>query len=315
MAAIQPVHISRIDLNLFVVLETIHAEGGITRAAEKLHLSQPAISHALARLRELFDDPLFTRQGQVMVPTPLARSLIDPVRQALRSLEGTLTDTERFDPTTSRKRFTLGLRGAQEATLLPPLVASLAQAAPHVELAAVRVDRRRMESDLASGLLDLAVDVLVPVPDGIRHRRLASDRLVVMARQAHPRVRDPLGLATYLDLDHILVSSRRRGVGIEDVALQRLGHQRRVRLRCQQYFAACRVVAETDLVLTMPERQARVTNASFGHRVLPLPLEGPSLDSYLYWHAGTDTDAAGLWLRECIVAAVERTTRPSTGTE
>lgn len=313
MAAIQPVHISRIDLNLFVVLETIYTEGGITRAADKLHLSQPAISHALARLREMFGDPLFVRQGQTMVPTPLARNLIEPVRQSLRALEATLSDTDRFDPATSRKRFTLGLRGAQEATLLPSLVAILAEVAPNVELAAVRVDRRRLESDLSSGLLDVAVDVLVPVPDAIRHRRLASDRLVVMARRDHPHVRAPLDLDAYLALDHILVSSRRRGVGIEDVALQRLGHQRRVRLRCQQYFAACRVVAESDLVLTMPERQARVTNASFGHQVLPLPLDGPSLDSYLYWHAGADADLANAWIRERIVAASERIAAAGTG--
>lgn len=303
MARIHPVHISRIDLNLFVVFETIYTEGGITRAAEKLHLSQPAISHALGRLRETFGDPLFVRQGQVMVPTPLARSLIDSVRQSLRALEATLGETERFDPATSRKRFVLGTRGSQETTLLPALVARLGAEAPNVELASVRMERRRLEADLSGGTVDIALDVLVPVSEAIRHCRLASDRLVVMARQDHPRIGDALDLGTYLDLDHILVSSRRRGVGIEDVALQRLGHQRRVRLRCQQYFAACRVVAQTDLVLTMPERQARVTNPAFGHRILPLPLDGPILDSYLYWHGTADADPANAWLRNRILDA------------
>lgn len=299
----RPVHISRIDLNLFVVLETIHAEGGITRAAEKLHLSQPAISHALARLRELFDDPLFVRQGQAMVPTPLARSLVDPVRRSLRALEATLVENERFDPATSRRRFVVGLRAVMEPALLPPLVRAIADAAPHVEIAAVRVDRRRVESDLAAGVIDVAVDVLLPVSESLRHARLASDRLVVLARQGHPRVRGRLDLEGYLALDHILVSSRRRGMAIEDAALARLGHQRRVRLRCQQYFAACLVVGSTDLVLTLPERQAALTNRTLGHQLLPLPLEGPSLDSYLYWHAATDADTGNAWLRDRITAA------------
>jgi DNA-binding transcriptional LysR family regulator len=298
------VHLSRIDLNLLVVLETIHAEGGITRAAEKLHLTQPAISHALARLRETFDDPLFVRQGNAMVPTPLARRLIGPVGDALRTLDATFGGLERFDPATSSKRFAIGLRAVMESTVLPSLVQAALAQAPGVELSAVRVDRRRVESDLASGVLDVAIDVLLPVSESVRHARLSSDRMVVVARRGHPRIGDAIDLDTYLALDHVLVSARRRGVGIEDVALSRLGHQRRVRLRCQQYFAACRVVQCTDLVLTMPEQQARITNREFDNQILPLPLDGPSLDAFLYWHANADADPANRWLREQVLAAV-----------
>ncbi len=183
------VHLSRIDLNLLVVLETIHAEGGITRAAEKLHLTQPAISHALARLRETFDDPLFVRQGNAMVPTPLARRLIGPVGDALRTLDATFGGLERFDPATSSKRFAIGLRAVMESTVLPSLVQAALAQAPGVELSAVRVDRRRVESDLASGVLDVAIDVLLPVSESVRHARLSSDRMVVVARRGHPQDR------------------------------------------------------------------------------------------------------------------------------
>ena len=186
------VHLSRIDLNLLVVLETIHAEGGITRAAEKLHLTQPAISHALARLRETFDDPLFVRQGNAMVPTPLARRLIGPVGDALRTLDATFGGLERFDPATSSKRFAIGLRAVMESTVLPSLVQAALAQAPGVELSAVRVDRRRVESDLASGVLDVAIDVLLPVSESVRHARLSSDRMVVVARRGHPRIGDAM---------------------------------------------------------------------------------------------------------------------------
>ncbi|MGQ0587076.1 MAG: LysR family transcriptional regulator, partial [Gammaproteobacteria bacterium] len=152
-------HISRIDLNLLVVLDAIYTEGGITRAAEKLHLTQPAISHSLGRLRELFRDELFAREGRAMVPTPLARSLIDPVRRALRSLEVTLNELESFDAATTQKRFTVAVRDVFESTLLPPLLKRISRAAPSVDVAAVQIGRREFEPELAAGTLDAALDV------------------------------------------------------------------------------------------------------------------------------------------------------------
>src|ERR1043165_1289324 len=134
--------LSRIDLNLLVVLDAIYTEGGITRAADKLHLTQPAISHALGRLRRLLNNELFEREGRAMVPTPFTRNLIEPVRGALRSLEITLNEIETFDPASSQKRFALGVRDVLEATLLPPLMAHVNQDAPAVEIAAIQNDRR-----------------------------------------------------------------------------------------------------------------------------------------------------------------------------
>lgn len=291
-------HISRIDLNLLVVLDAIYTEGGITRAADKLRLTQPAISHSLGRLRELFGDTLFAREGRAMVPTPLARNLIEPVRRALRGLEVTLNELERFDPATTQKRFTVAVRDVFEATLLPPLLAHVGRAAPSIDVAAVQIERRALESELAAGTLDAALDVLLPLSSQIRHQRISLDRLVVVARKGHPAVRRGLTLATYLKQHHVLVSSRRSGPGLEDIELSRQGLSRRVRLRCQHYFAACRVVSETDLVLTMPGHYARVANRQFGNRILPLPFEMPPLDAYLYWHANVDREPANRWLRE-----------------
>lgn len=296
-------HIRRIDLNLLVVLDAIYTEGGITRAAGKLHLTQPAISHSLGRLRDLFKDELFVREGRAMVPTPLARNLIEPVRRALRGLETTLNELERFDPATTHKRFTVAVRDVFEATVLPPLLREVTRSAPQVDLHAVQVERRELESELAAGTLDAALDVLLPLSEQVRRRKITLDRMVVVARRKHPAVRRGLKLATYLKQDHVLVSSRRAGPALEDVELSRQGLSRRVRLRCQHYFAACRVVSQSDLVLTMPGHYARIANQTFGNQILPLPVDMPPLDAYLYWHANVDNEPANRWLREQLADA------------
>ncbi|GJJ00602.1 transcriptional regulator [Duganella rhizosphaerae] len=298
-------HISKVDLNLFIVFEAIYAEGSITRASLKMNLTQPAISHALNRLRQLFDDPLFERQGHVMVPTPLARSIIDPVRQSLRGFEVTLNGAERFDAATSERTFSLALRDVLEASVLPPLMARVAHDAPTVGLNTLQVGRRELESELAAGSLDVAIDILLPLSNDIRRTLLATDQTVVLVRRDHPLVSGALDLDSYLKLEHIQTSSRRRGPGLEDFELSRMGLQRRVRLRCQHYFAACRAVSQTDLALTMPERLARVVNQQFGNQILPFPLTMPSLDIYLYWHANIDTDPASVWLREQVKQAMQ----------
>ncbi|SFF56603.1 DNA-binding transcriptional regulator, LysR family [Fontimonas thermophila] len=299
-------HLHRIDLNLLVVLDAIFSEGGITKAGEKLHLTQPAISHALARMRELFGDPLFVREGRRMVPTPLARSLMQPVRRALHGLEVALNEAQRFDPATTQRHFTIGVRDVLEATVLPPLLARIATAAPSVDISAIRVDRRTLESELAAGRLDAALDVLLPVSDDIRHQRISADRLVVVARQGHPATAGQFDLAAYLRAHHVLVSSRRSGPGLEDLELSRQGFKRRIRLRCQHYFAACRVVSQTDLLLTMPERYAAIANRQYANQILPFPVPMPPMDVYLYWHASVDNEPASRWLRAQLIATVEQ---------
>ena len=297
-------HISRVDLNLFIVFEAIYAEGSVTRASLKLNLTQPAISHALGRLRVMFDDPLFVRQGHMMVSTPLSRSIIEPVRQSLRGFEVTLNKLNRFDPASTGKEFTLALRDVLESTVLPPLMVALERNAPHARVAAVQVDRRELEGELQAGTLDCAIDVLLPLAPDIRHTRILADRTLVVARRGHPRLHGGITLEQYLAEEHILASSRRKGPGIEDFELSRLGMQRKIRLRCQHYFAACRVVSQTDLLLTMPERYARVANQQFDNQLLALPLEMPAWDVYLYGHANVEDDPANRGLRERLTAAM-----------
>jgi DNA-binding transcriptional LysR family regulator len=294
-------NVAKLDLNLLVVLEAIYSAGGVTRAAEKLNLSQPAISHALSRLRRSFNDPLFSRHGQALTPTPLTRGLIEPLRRSLRELNALLGEAHRFDPREAQERFTLAMRDPVEILVLPPLLGRIAGAAPGVDLRALQVPRRNIEAWLAAAMLDLAIDVPLPFSDSVHRVRLAADPLVVVARKRHRRLRTGFDLATYLEQQHVMVTSRRKGPGLEDVVLSEQGLQRRIRLRCRNYLAAFRIVSETDLVLTMPKRYAARLNVGFNNRILPLPLAAPTLDLYLYWHASVDKDPANRWLRALVM--------------
>ena len=292
-----------VDLNLLVVLDAIYVEGSVTRAAAALHLSQPAVSHALARLRRLFDDALFERQGRKMVPTPLAHQAMVPVREALQLLETSLIGAERFDAATSTRAFTIGVRDHLESVVLPPVMAHIDAVAPGVRLNFVRGHRRQLEHDLAVGDLDCAIDVLLPLDDAIRRQRIGSDPLVVATRADHPRAADPLDLDAYLAEQHIQVSGRRSGMSIEDFELSRQGLKRIVRVRCQNHFAAWHTMRQTELLLTLAAPYAETLAADASAVVRPCPVPVATIERYLYWHQNRDDDAGSRWIRQQLVDA------------
>jgi DNA-binding transcriptional LysR family regulator len=303
------INLSRIDLNLLVVLEAIIAEGGVSRAAARLNLTQPAVSHALARLRELFDDPLFVREGRNLAPTALTKRLIEPLRQSLQALGALIEKGASFDPARSETAFTVSMRDPMEVLILPPMMQRLGRLAPRIDLRTVQVRRRSLEAGLADGTLDAALDVALPLSERIHRQRVSADRFVVAVRKSHPRVRPGFALATYLAEKHVMVTSRRRGPGAEDIELGQHGKRRHVSLRCRNYLAAFRVVAASDLVLTLTARYARLLTTGSGVRVLPMPLRMPTLDLFLYWHDRVDDDPANRWLRLQLVEALGETVR------
>lgn len=296
-------HISRIDLNLLVVLDAICTEGSITKASEKLNLTQSAISHALTRLRMLFDDPLFVREGRAIVPTPLARSLTEPIHRSLRGIEATLNEAGRFDPASTRRRFTIAVRGMLELMLLPPLLEYVAAKAPGVDIATVRANRRDIEQELETGAIDAAIDAPLPLSPNVRRTPVPVGAMVVVARRRHPEIGDSLNLSTYMKQGHVLVSTRRQGPGLQDLELGRHDLHRRIRLRCQDYFTACSVVSRSDLLLTMPARHAETCNQPFGNGIHPLPFSMGELVAYYYWHNSRTNDPANGWLREQVAEA------------
>ena len=296
--------LSRIDLNLFTVFDAIYREGGITPASRRLHLSQPAVSHALGRLRELLNDPLFERRGHEMIPTPLARSLADSIASSLGNLEQMLQRAGHFEPGTAQRCFTIAARELHELAFLPALAARIGREAAHVDIASVRIDRRDLEEDLQSGEIDLALDVALPLSSDVRRERVSSEPLVVLARADHPVVQGQLDLDAYTTLSHVLVTGRRRGGGYEDSALGRLGLSRHVKLRCQNHAAASQVVSSSDLLATMTRSQAQIVNRQTGNQLLPFPADVPPLESFLYWHSNVDEDPALQWFRTQVLASL-----------
>lgn len=295
---------SRIDLNLFTVFDAIYREGGITPASKQLHLSQPAVSHALARLRELLHDPLFERRGNVMIPTALARDIASTVGASLDKLEVMLQRSGQFDPGVSQSRFTVAVSGSNELSLLPPLVSQLAREAPGIEIATVRIDRSDLEEDLRSGELDLAIDIGLPLSAEIRRERVFSNKMVVLAREAHPAIQGSIDLDTYLAQEHVLVTGRRHGNAHEDVALRRMGFSRQIRVRCQRHAVANEIVARTDLLATMSLIQADLVNVHVKNQVLALPVEIPPIEGFIYWQAKTDKDPEACWFRNVVRTAL-----------
>lgn len=288
--------LDRIDLNLFVVFDTIYAEGNLTRASEILHVTQPAVSNALARLRQTFDDPLFVRAGRRMAPTPVAQNLIGPVRQALRQLQASVDTRAEFRPGDAQRRFHLSISDIAASLLLPGLLAALQREAPRVALNCHQLDRREIAGELAAGTLDLAIDIPQLARASLHHARLQRDRFVCVLRHGHALARRSLTLERYLALDHVTVSSRRAGRSYVDLALGRLGRQVESTLRVQHYQPAFHVVQNSDMALAAPLSLAR------RYRVLvrDLPFDVPVLDSHLYWHRSAENDPGNRWLRGLI---------------
>lgn len=291
----------RIDLNLFTVFETIYREGSLTRAGEQLNLTQPAISHALAKLRDQLEDPLFVRHGHKMVATPLAENLLPQVRAALAQLHQAVLSSRVFDPASSDRVFTLAMRDVLEAVLLPPLLRKLASIAPGIKVECVRNERKEMENRMSAGEIDFALDVLLPGSENLRHEKWLHDELVVIGRAQHPALQQKLSLKRYLQAQHIQISSRSSGAGMEDIAINQLGQHRHVALRCQNHFAACTVAAQSDLLVTMPAGFAEVLVKIIPHLITsPFPVQQTAIDVHLYWHENRDNDPANIWFRNLL---------------
>ncbi len=295
-------NLNAIDLNLFVAFDVIYAERNLTRASEVLKITQPAVSNTLARLRATFNDRLFVRTGNAMVPTPVAQSLVGPVRQALRQLRASVDQVRKFEPSTSEKIFNLSLGDSAATILMPEIVTSLRREAPHVKVHCSQVDRREIASELASGNLDFAVDIPELEKPDLNGVDILGDRYVCVLRQGHPFARRTITLADYLELQHVMVSSRRRGRGLVDIALARIGSQADTPLRVTHFQSALHVVMGSDMAVTVPLSLA----SRYEVVCKELPFEVPPLRTVLYWHRNADHDPANIWMRRQIVEASRR---------
>lgn len=292
-------NLSKVDLNLFIVFDAIYTEANLTRAGQIVGITQPAVSNALARLRDTFNDPLFVRTAQGMVPTPMAQNIITPVRQALQLLRVSVQESRSFIPSEANKTYRISMTDLTEAVILPHLSARIRRLAPNVNLDSFLTRRRETTKELAAGRLDFAIDAPLNTDPQVRHVRLFEDRYVCIMRKGHPLAsKDRISLDDYLAQSHIHISSRRNGLGHVDLALGKMGLQRRVDLRSQHYQMAPLVLESTDMVMTVNERFARRHNLHW----VELPIDDiPLIQTHLFWHESTDQDPANRWMREQII--------------
>lgn len=297
-------NLNKVDLNLFIVFDAIYTEANLTRAGQIVGITQPAVSNALARLRETFNDPLFVRTAQGMVPTPMAQNIIGPVRNALQLLRVSVQESRTFNPLQANKTFRISMTDLTEAVVLPPLFQRLRRLAPNVKIESMLAKRRETTKELAAGRLDFAMDAPLNTDPQVRHVKLLEDRYVCAMRRGHPLAKDKLSVEEYLSLSHIHISSRRSGLGMVDLALGKMGQQRKIALRSQHYMMATQVIQQTDMAVTVPERFARRHDLY----QMPLPVDIPPLETHIYWHESTDQDPANRWMREQMIEIAQQVT-------
>ncbi|UJJ30326.1 LysR family transcriptional regulator [Halopseudomonas maritima] len=289
-------HIARLDLNLFRVFAVIYRERNLTRAAERLCISQSAVSHALARMRQQLDDPLFVREAQGVVPTALAMKMWPDIEDGLSFFERAVDRGASFDPARDIEQVILAMNDEIEPILLPVFAAGLQREAPGLRIASVRVNRPTLRADLATGRLDCAIDVAQAAEESLQHAPLTRDEFVVLSSTAAP-----IDRAAYLAAGHVTVSARRTGRSLEDWELTRQGIERRVLARCQHYQSACHLVAAGDLLLTIPRSLALAANALTGNHIHPLPIAIPAVELHLFWHREREKSPANSWLRNTLL--------------
>ena len=294
-------NVGEVDLNLLRVFDAVLRERGVTRAAQRLRLTQPAVSNALGRLRALFGDALFVRTPRGMEPTPFARELDEPVRQALALIESALAQRAGFDAASSTRAFRFYMSDLGEISFLPPLVERAQRVAPGVRLESVALGLEDIEEALAGGALDLAIGFLPGLGGPVRRRRLFRDPYVCLMRADHPRIGARLTRKLFLEASHALVSSSGSGHRVIEEALERNGLTRRIALRVPHFTVVPMVLARTDMLLTLPARVARVYEAGGRFKSLPPPVPIPAADVGVHWHERFERDPGNRWLRELVL--------------
>jgi len=294
--------LAAIDLNLLVALRALLSERHVTRAAQQLGLSQSATSHALNRLRELYDDPLLVRRGRSLELTPRAEALLPQLSRGLAELEGSLRGQAPFVPGQARDRFRVGCADYFQAVLFGPLLSLLQAEAPGIELQVV--SHANDLEQLDAGTLDVALLTKAQLPGIFSERKLFSDGFTCMLRQGHPALRrKKLTLDDYLTLGHVFVAPGGTRGSYVDTELEKRGVARRIALQVSSFLAAPLVVAETDLISTGPERLLKRMSQIYPIVLIPSPLKLPRFDLCLVWHSRRDHDPAHAWLRDAIVRA------------
>ncbi|MCX4997888.1 LysR family transcriptional regulator [Streptomyces longwoodensis] len=287
----------QLDLNLLAALDALLEEGSVAGAAARLHVTAPAMSRSLGRIRRTTGDQILVRTGRTMTPTPYALAVREQVHELLQQVQGVLAPSRELDLATLERTFTLRWHDSLVALSGPALLAAVRERAPGVRLrfvAEASVDT----PELRRGEVDLEANANHPGARDVRAEQVGASPLVVVVRQGHPLTRGSTVTAEqYAAAEHVTVSRRGNVGNALDEVLARLGLTRRVVATVPTQAAALEFVRGSDLLISVPEATARAAAADLGLAVLPLPLDLPLAPVYLSWHQRYDTDPAHRWLR------------------
>ncbi len=293
--------LNELGLHHLRALDTILREGSVTRAADTLGLSQSALSHQLARLRDVLGDPLVVRGGTGVVGTPRALALKGPLRDALAELERAIRQDDRWDPDTAQRRFAIAMPDHFALLILTDLLPRIEKAAPGVDVLVHSADGVNLDV----GPVELVLGGLQFAPAGLKTRALVSTSFACAVRRDHPTVGKGMDLDTYCGLDHLLISPRGRPGGIVDDALADLGRDRRIRAATASFVAAPLILQSTDMVLTAPRRLLQFMAQREPLRLMepPAGLTLPTFRLALWWHPRHHADEGHRWFRSLIANA------------
>lgn len=301
---------SGMDLNLLPVFDALMTERNATRAAARLGLTQPAVSHALGRLRVLLGDPLFVRSPGGMTPTPAAEAIAGALRPALRGIAAAIGVREEFVPATSSRQFVIGLSDYASVVLLPRLLEVMKKDAPHATLVVKSTAHAQGLQLLEDGGAELIAGNFPLPPPHMKEQRLYTDDFVCAARADHPAFRRTLTMKRYLSLEHIQVSTRGEPHGYIDGTLKESGAERKVSVTVGHFLVAPLILRGTDLIATEPRRLLAPLAKQFGLVLKPPPFAIPSFAVTQIWHSRHTADAPHAWLRETVARCLCSTASP-----
>lgn len=293
------------DLNLLVAFDLLMQEQNVSRAAERLFVSQSAMSHILQRLRQQLDDPLLVKTPAGMKPTERAYALVDPVRAILREVERLIRLPEAFDPATSQRRFVIAATDYMDFLVVPPLIERIARQAPSVDIHIKRTEVPFPAQELEAGELDvvLGFEAILKPAGYLNCDKLFEDRMTCLMREGHPPDgEDQLSLDEYVAMKHMLISRTGTRVGVIDEWLAERGLERRIALIVPHFLPAPFIVAKTDMLLSLPLRIAERFVKLAPLKILPVPIDLPNYDLVMVWHPLREKESAHRWLREQILA-------------
>lgn len=289
-----------IDLNLLVLFNQLLVERRVSKVAENLGLTQPAVSNSLARLRKLLGDELFLRSPSGMQPTPFAEQLAEPVAYALGMIQSALNQRSTFEPQRSTRSFTIGMTDIGEIYFLPTLMKKLWEQSPGVTLSTVRNTAVNLKDEMESGKVDLAIGLLPQLKGGFFQRRLFRQRYVCLFREGHKLDKKKISLADFSSAEHLVVVTPGTGHGKVDEMIERSGIERHVRLTVPHFVAIGHILQASDLVATVPERLAERMTQPFGLTYVTHPAKLPEIAINVFWHAKFHRAPDNQWLRNLV---------------